>query len=128
MPPFELNPSSLFSPPIVLLLGTGLSGGMETEKEQRFHALVEKWREERGPTSSATRMAMTPSYQQIIGMGQDVVPLILEEMRRRPDHWFWALQAITGEDPVRPENRGKVREMAFAWLLWGLRRQRVTVR
>jgi hypothetical protein len=40
-------------------------------------------------------------------------------LEREPDQWFWALQAITEEDPVPPPSRGKVREMALAWIEWG---------
>ena len=36
-----------------------------------------------------------------------------------PDHWFPALKSISGEDPVPPEDRGKVRRMTKAWLAWG---------
>lgn len=48
-------------------------------------------------------MAMLPSCQRIIGMGPVVVPLILEELRREPDHWFWALEMLTEDDPVPPK-------------------------
>jgi len=64
---------------------------------------------------------MRPEYQQIIGMGRDAVPLILEELQKEPDHWFWALAATTGEDPVPPEHKGKLSEMTKAWLEWGER-------
>ena len=59
---------------------------------------------------------MHPAYQQIIGMGTDAIPFIVEELRQTPDQWFWALKAITGEDPVDPADRGRVRRMADAWL------------
>jgi hypothetical protein len=52
-------------------------------------------------------------------MGTAVVPHLLRELERRPDHWFWALTAITGADPVKPEDRGKLRKMTDAWLRWG---------
>jgi hypothetical protein len=64
-------------------------------------------------------MAMCPSYQRIIGMGPTVTPLLLRELERDPDYWFWALKAITGTDPVPAASRGKVREMARYWLDWG---------
>ncbi len=63
-------------------------------------------------------MAMLKPYQRIVGMGLSAVPLILEELRRDPDQWFWALEAITEENPVPPEAAGKVREMARAWVDW----------
>ena len=64
-------------------------------------------------------MAEHPAYQQIIAMGLEVVPLLFRELEREPDHWFRALHVLTGADPVPPESRGKIREMAAAWLRWG---------
>jgi len=87
--------------------------------EKRFARLAEAWRAECLLTSSIQEMAMQPAYQQIIGMGPDVVPLLLKELRERPDHWFWALRAITGENPVKPDHRGKVDRMAADWIEWG---------
>ena len=88
------------------------------DSAERFSRLVEKWRSETAFVSSVTDMAMHPAYQEIIGMGNDAVPLILAELERAPDHWFWALKAITGADPVPDEAKGRVEEMARAWLRW----------
>jgi hypothetical protein len=88
-------------------------------REQRFHDLVATWKRERGPHSSSARLAEHPAYQQIIGMGPEVIPLLLRELEREPDHWFRALHALTGADSVPAGSRGKVREMAEAWLRWG---------
>jgi hypothetical protein len=49
------------------------------------------------------------------------VPLLLEELQRDPDQWFWALEAITQENPVPPQAAGKVRPMAEEWVAWGKR-------
>jgi len=87
--------------------------------EALFLTLAHRWKEERGPSSSTTEIAMCPSYQRIIGLGPAAIPLILRELEREPDHWFWALKAITGEDPVPADSRGKVREMARLWVEWG---------
>jgi len=76
--------------------------------------------------SNTAQMAMLRPYQKIIGMGWDAVPLILEELQREPDQWFWALEAITDENPVPPEVAGKVRPMAEAWITWGKERGLVT--
>jgi len=62
---------------------------------------------------------MHPAYQQIIGMGNPVVPLLLSELETTPDHWFWALNAITGADPVPEADRGIMEKMTKAWLKWG---------
>ena len=58
------------------------------------------------------------AYQQIIGMGERALPLIFDEMQAHGGRWFWALRAITGENPVRPEDRGDARRMTQTWLEW----------
>jgi hypothetical protein len=86
--------------------------------EDKFNSLVKTWRHDVSFKSSVTEMAINPHYQQIIGMGPAIIPLLLRELEERPDHWFWALRAITGIDPVKPEERGKMKLMAKAWLQW----------
>jgi hypothetical protein len=87
---------------------------------ERFRRLAAEWKEQSHYLSNTAQMAMLKPYQRIIGMGWSAVPLILEEMQREPDHWFWALEAITDENPVPPESAGKVRLMAQAWIEWGM--------
>lgn len=86
---------------------------------RRFNSLAETWRKECAHLSSIREMVLHPAYQQIVGMGPAALPLIFAELEREPNHWFWALRAITGEDPVLPEHRGNVRLMAEDWLHWG---------
>ena len=92
-----------------------------------FDELASQWRKERNLLSSnAWDNVLSPAYQRIIGMGTDAVPFILRELRHElkkgePDDWFVALWAITGENPVPIESRGKTKEMAKAWLEWGSR-------
>lgn len=84
----------------------------------RFIQLKEKWKEDTAFLSSITNIALHPSYQQIIGMGKQIIPLIIEELKNTPDHWFWALKAITGADPVPPQKRGSINEMTEEWIRW----------
>ena len=67
-------------------------------------------------------MVLHPAYQQIVGMGAEALPFILAELERKPEHWFWALRAITREDPVPPSHRGNVVLMARDWLQWAKRK------
>jgi len=87
--------------------------------EERFRRLAQAWKKETWFHSSITQKSIHPAYQQIIGMGSPAVPLILRELSRKPDHWFWALAAITGEDPVPDSSAGRLEEMTEAWLSWG---------
>jgi len=85
----------------------------------KFSRLVNQWLMERPPSSLIQGLVLHPAYQRIIGMGPVAIPFLLQELKRKPDHWFWALNAIAGVDPVNPEQRGKIDQMANAWLRWG---------
>ncbi len=85
----------------------------------RFEELARRWKRETAHISNAGKKALHPAYQEIIGMGMAAVPLLLAELNREPDDWFWALNAITGASPVPAESRGNVRQMADAWIQWG---------
>jgi hypothetical protein len=83
----------------------------------RFDELADRWAAESEFISSHTRAILLRPYQQIIGLGPAVVPLLLERLRDRPDHWFWALSILTDQDPADGAH-GFV-EAREAWLSWG---------
>jgi len=82
----------------------------------RFHRLRSQWKEQSRYLSNTAQMSILGPYQRIIGMGTAALPLILDELRREPDHWFWALESITEENPVPPADAGRVQAMAAAWI------------
>jgi hypothetical protein len=90
------------------------------EEVAHFHTLAERWKTDTAHHSNVAKRALHPAYQEIIGMGERVVPLLLAELRREPDDWFWALHAITGANPVPATSRGHMGAMAEAWIQWGL--------
>ena len=85
----------------------------------RFDELAAEWAQETRFQSSTTAIAIHPAYQRIIGMGPAALPFILDRLSQRTEQWFWALGAITGEDPTDPADSGKVEAMSEAWLRWG---------
>lgn len=87
--------------------------------EQEFKRLVQQWRRETLSMSSLTDIVLHPAYYQIIGMGQVALPWILRELQQNGGHWFLALRAITRQNPVKPQDKGKVKKMTEAWLNWG---------
>jgi hypothetical protein len=90
-----------------------------------FRHLNSWWKRDTELQSSPSRIAMHPGYQRIIGMGRDVLPLILRDLETTQAPWFWALRAITGEDPVSAEDRGYIDRMTRAWIRWGIQRKLV---
>lgn len=87
--------------------------------EESFARLVYQWKKETRGVSSSTSIALHPAYQQIIAMGEPCIPLLLRELSRGSGRWFWALESITGENPVPPEFQGKTKYMVRFWLDWG---------
>ncbi|HEV7394906.1 MAG TPA: hypothetical protein VGN86_00230 [Pyrinomonadaceae bacterium] len=90
--------------------------------ELKFQSLAEQWRKDTAHLSSITKQVIHPSYQRIIGLGPAVLPILLSEAARQSGYWFWALNAIAGEDPVDPSDLGNVQKMSEAWLRWGKQR------
>lgn len=95
-----------------------LDDDVPAARAARFAERTRQWKEQKQFMSSVSQMAMLPTYQRIIGMGPSALPLIFKELDQQPDHWFWALASITGEDPVPQEHRGKIGIMRQAWLDW----------
>ena len=89
------------------------------ELAMTFQELVDEWRSHTAFYSSLIDIVTNPAYQRIIGMGRSAIPLILRELSTQPDHWFWALKAITREDPVPDQDQGDLVKMRTAWLSWG---------
>ncbi|MGI8588242.1 MAG: hypothetical protein ACR2M0_11230 [Chloroflexia bacterium] len=92
----------------------------EQELADTFDALARDWQEETGMLSVVQKKAMHPAYQRIIGLGRPAIPLLLRELKERPSHWFWALDAVTGENPVPPG--ADPTEALEAWPRWGKER------
>jgi len=87
--------------------------------EAEFSELVRQWKSARRAKFLVFTLAMHPAYQKIIGMGKPAIRLILSELNREVDHWFWALETISREDPVPESSKGNMEEMARIWTQWG---------
>ena len=97
-----------------------MSSTLVTESiHERFHELRDDWKAKTRHLSNTAQISLVFSYQKIIGMGPAVVPLILSELEKEPDHWFWALEAITDENPVAESDAGDIEASARVWVQWG---------
>lgn len=86
-----------------------------------FEWLASNWKNETAHLSSIRLLKDNYHYRQIVELGDDVIPMILEDLEQGdyPAYWYPALKEIAGgEDPVSPEHRGNVREMTRAWVRW----------
>jgi hypothetical protein len=97
--------------------GGGIRNSQSERLRPEFEALTEQWQRDTRHLSQIVKKILHPAYFRIIGMGEPVVPLLLEALRDRPAHWFAALKATANIDPVTPgSNPLAARE---SWLKWG---------
>jgi hypothetical protein len=89
----------------------------DEEVAERFRHLAQEWRTITKFESNLDRIVLNRSYQQIIGLGPQAVPLILADLQRARSHWFWALSVIVGEDKAAGQT--SIAGAAEAWLSWG---------
>ena len=91
---------------------------LEAERlRPEFTALAKQWRQNTRHLSLISKKITHPGYFRITGMGKPVIPLLLEELRERPAHWFAALRATANVDPSPADaTPSQSRE---AWLEWG---------
>jgi hypothetical protein len=82
-----------------------------------FDILYKKWYEETKYLSSSKKFE-NKYYEKIISLGMDVVPILIDTLKESPEHLFVALNKITKQNPVKIEDRGKIKKMTEDWILW----------
>jgi hypothetical protein len=87
--------------------------------QEKFNTLATQWINDVEGMSSTVEMTKHPTYQEIVKMGESIIPLLLENLDQNPLYWLPALRQITNENPVAPEEKGKIKQIAQAWLNWG---------
>lgn len=92
---------------------------IDPKVRRQFTQHAKRWRRDMATSSSITAIALHPSYQTILGMGDAALPMIFKELSKSLDHWFWALHYITKDNPVPKEEEGDLDAMRARWLDWG---------
>jgi hypothetical protein len=93
----------------------------EQSLKQKFLEHATKWDRETAYLSSTPKMVLHDSYQKIMAMGPDIVPVLLRDLQENRRSWFWALRHLTHANPVPPEDQGNLDKMIAAWVAWGKR-------
>lgn len=88
----------------------------------RFLKLREEWLKDTLHSSDPNEISSHPSYQKIIEMGEEALPLILKDLEENKCHWYVALKEIIGYSPIRKESIGDIKKVRRDWLEWGKRK------
>lgn len=57
-------------------------------------------------------------YKIILSLGERMLPIIIEDLITSPSMIYLALYDITGQDPVKAEHVGLVKESIADWISW----------
>lgn len=85
---------------------------------KQFDFLNNTWQAETLFSSSINEIVNNSAYRSIINLGGDVLPMIINDLKTTGNHWFYALEAITGHNPIKAENKGIVSLMKNDWIEW----------
>ncbi len=96
---------------------------VENEEEletfaEKFERIFEQWYAETAAISGHW-VFENPNHQKIIDMGKPAIPLILKKLQEKPCYIFYALEKITGEDPVPKKHATNYGLIKNDWLKWG---------
>lgn len=91
--------------------------------ERRFYRLKKEWELDTAHYSSMQMAATHHAYQEIINLGEAVVPLMVRDMMATETHWFFALATLTGENPVPAQHAGHIPSMVQDWQNWAVANQ-----
>ncbi|MDR2632118.1 MAG: hypothetical protein LBC51_00655 [Treponema sp.] len=83
-----------------------------------FNYYYEEWNKEIKYQSSTDVITNNSFFKSIIDLGSEVIPYIIEVLRDTPSFLIIALYKITGENPVKPDHCGKIKEMTKDWIEW----------
>ncbi len=86
--------------------------------DRKFNMLKSIWENDTIFSSSVSEITSHPAYHSIIKLGSEVIPLIIDDLQATNNHWFYALEVLAGENPIKPEHRGNVELMKNDWVNW----------
>jgi hypothetical protein len=94
------------------------------EIETIFKGLAKNWKSATAGSSLIYHRFAHPTYHSLLCFAknnkEEVITLILRELKTNPDWWFEALKFLTNTDPTKKgDNFNSARE---AWLNWGKER------
>jgi hypothetical protein len=88
------------------------------EVEELFYKLRAEWVADTRMKSNAIAILMHPAYYRIIGLGQEALPYIFEDLKKGGGPWYVALDAITRQD-VGKGIEGDAKMLRERWIEWG---------
>ena len=90
----------------------------QQQVKTKFNTLKTKWLESASYHSNPIDLYENIYYKEIIELGKDVIPLLIEDLDSPMGDWYCALNKITGENPIQNINKGITKKMTEDWKKW----------
>jgi hypothetical protein len=84
----------------------------------QFLKLKSLWLEETKYLSNSDLIYRNNNYKKILEIGSEIIPILIDDLRKNEIDWFNALEVLTGSNPVLEEHRGIYDKMKNDWLNW----------
>lgn len=81
----------------------------------RFDSLVKSWEKNTIFSSSMLGIIEDENFQEILKMGKDAIPLIINEINQKPSQLVWALNIIT-DSRLKTKQRLTLTESCKKWV------------
>jgi len=83
-----------------------------------FISLKKKWIESASLHSNPSLLYGDENYQEIISMGEKIIPILIRDLNTNDGDWIRALNEITGINPIKESNIGYMEKMIQDWREW----------
>lgn len=84
-----------------------------------FYAVYRRWESETAMLSSSKAKKQHVAFLALANHADMALPFILSELKRRPSHLVWVLNATQAAMPFDGEVAGDIEAMSKAWVKWG---------
>lgn len=81
----------------------------------RFEASYQRWKREAWMHSSPRKITEHPDFQNIVRMGQQAVPFIIDKLRQEPSGLVWALNRIFNRQ-IAPGSCLTIPQLSQQWI------------
>jgi hypothetical protein len=92
-----------------------------TDFVSSFYAVLRRWQSETAFASDPDVITSHPSYSALVNQAQNVIDLMIVELKKGPSLLVWVLEDAFHERPFSDSSVGDIQEMTEGWIAWAER-------
>jgi hypothetical protein len=91
---------------------------IKKELAKQFYKEYDAWIDETSAMSSVNPRYENQHFINIVNMGENVIPFIIDLLKQRPDSIMNAIEYISGINPIKKEHYGNIKSITKDWIDW----------